>query len=474
MKKVWAFVIIIGLIIAGSILWLSNPFSNNQLLEVIAFVYGYILLSMITLELSPKATYSFEVCIIAFAAVEFGFITVLFTTFFGGIINGLYKIFRGRQVFGAAMLDFFQHVFASLIAAAFTVLMKETLILSSLALTALFLLCFFCVTILLKSFCCTLPRRSGFFRCLTEWFGQSTLAVIGICLTSFFGVIIYQEGHYELLILLFLFLLYGQYIISWLSREHNSNMYLYQMFSMMLKTDLDMIRDMYVNMMPAPRQQWSNLKIAACNLPAAIMSGDFYDFIPINKELYAIVIGDVMGHGTKAAIQMNTAMVGVRALLRSTHSPAKCLTELNKVSNSFLERTQQFCTIFLGIYDSAQNVFRFASGGHPAPFMFRKRGLSDFLKVKGPAIGFLPDYEYKESCCTMEPGDFLFLYTDGLTEAIDSSGNSDSDKIRNFLLSCSSMRNIFGEVHNHIQGLSAEGHDDITFICVEVDEGVAV
>ncbi|MEV8376088.1 SpoIIE family protein phosphatase [Kribbella sp. NPDC056861] len=151
------------------------------------------------------------------------------------------------------------------------------------------------------------------------------------------------------------------------------------------------------------------------------LGGDFYDIFAIDDERWAFFLGDVCGKGPAAAAVTSVARYTLRAA--AMHDPATALNTLNAVLHErYVGGDPRYCTAVFGTLRAdpatGQIAVRFASGGHPPPLLIRADGRSDYLhSLDGTLIGILPDSRFPHTDITLEPGDQLLLYTDGLTEA---------------------------------------------------------
>jgi len=150
--------------------------------------------------------------------------------------------------------------------------------------------------------------------------------------------------------------------------------------------------------------------------PAKEVGGDFYDFFFIDDNKLAIVIADVSGKGIPAAL----FMVKAKTLIKNTAQQGKPLAEVLEIANNLLCEGNDECmfvTVFLGVLEISSGRFIYVNGGHDVP-LIKTGGDFDWLPVQ-PALmpGFLPGTTYEQEETTLQKGDVLFLYTDGVTEA---------------------------------------------------------
>ena len=154
--------------------------------------------------------------------------------------------------------------------------------------------------------------------------------------------------------------------------------------------------------------------------PATMVGGDLYDFAQKGNHLY-FCIGDVSGKGVGSALVMALTKTLFRANVAYYTDPAK-LTEA--VNARLCEETgpTMFVTAFCGFLNLNDGVVRFCNAGHDRPFLLRRDGRVQVLDSKpGIALGVMPRFHYPLQQIRMNPGDAIFLYTDGVTEATDSS-----------------------------------------------------
>ena len=152
-------------------------------------------------------------------------------------------------------------------------------------------------------------------------------------------------------------------------------------------------------------------------LDEAKIGGDFYDVFALDKELYALVVGDVSGKGLAAAAQLATVRNMLRGVLYQYRSAAPALTSLNTVVSAH-DLLIGFVTLFVGLYDARTGTIAYASCGHEPGLVQRASGEAmETLNPTGPPLGAMENAGYEEGEVTLAPGDRLLLYTDGLTEA---------------------------------------------------------
>ena len=204
-----------------------------------------------------------------------------------------------------------------------------------------------------------------------------------------------------------------------------------------METDLRMATELQQALMPStypsiPADIGADAtRLCFCHryLPATLMGGDFFHIARLNDDTAAVCICDVMGHGVRAALI--TAML--RAMIE-THAaeaidPGRLLTQLNSEYTRILKQagTLVFVTVLYCVIDIRMQNARFARAGHP-PLLQARRGSGEVQTITnggdstGPAIGIIPDAQFKTMEAKLAPGDFLLFYTDGIIEVEASDG----------------------------------------------------
>ena len=147
------------------------------------------------------------------------------------------------------------------------------------------------------------------------------------------------------------------------------------------------------------------------------VSGDFYDFIPLNETQIGLVLGDVKGNGIPAALLMVMIRTALR-LLCHEHEEDTPASILKRVNDLVVRDTEAdlFATMVYGILDIANSTFTYSNGGHCYPFHWKHTGEMGVLKTEGMLIGAFEEATFSSDICELSPGDILVFYTDGITE----------------------------------------------------------
>jgi sigma-B regulation protein RsbU (phosphoserine phosphatase) len=143
------------------------------------------------------------------------------------------------------------------------------------------------------------------------------------------------------------------------------------------------------------------------------LGGDCYDFMPLADNRLAMVVGDASGKGLAAALMIANVQASLRtaALLEVVNHQA--------YTSSLADR---YATLFYGVFEGATRTLRYVNAGHNPPVVLRHNGSIDWLKIGGAPVGMFPDSNYEESVVQLSGGDRVIVYSDGVIEAADRSG----------------------------------------------------
>jgi len=241
-----------------------------------------------------------------------------------------------------------------------------------------------------------------------------------------------------------------------------------------IERELEIARDIQKSMVPKTFPAFperSEFDIFATLVPAREVGGDFYDFFYFDDDHICVAIGDVSGKGVPAALFMAVSRTLHRVIASETADPGEILSRLNRD----LCRDNDACmfvTLFCGVLDIRTGRLHYSNGGHDLPLLVGAGGVRPIEKAGGPALGLLDTVTYTSGSVDLLPGDRLFLFTDGVTEAEDTEGDFfGSNRIETFL--ATRAEPTLEETVEHLVeevGLFAAGapqSDDITILALE-------
>ncbi len=187
-----------------------------------------------------------------------------------------------------------------------------------------------------------------------------------------------------------------------------------------IQESLETARKIQCSMLPqnfAPFAQRFAVDLYAQLLPAKEVGGDLYDCFPIDADRLCLLIGDVSDKGVPAALFMAMAKTLLRATAQQGLPPHEILERVNATLSQENDQCM-FLTLFLGIFHRETGTLTYANAGHNPPYRLREEP-SPLPRASGPALGVFEEVSYCTQSCTLGPREGLFLYTDGITEAMD-------------------------------------------------------
>jgi len=203
----------------------------------------------------------------------------------------------------------------------------------------------------------------------------------------------------------------------------------------LMESEFNQASDIQRNLLPTEIPTCPGYELAGSNLPCRAVGGDYYDFLPYTDGRMGLVVGDVSGKGLPAALMMSSLQARVHMLVETSPDPASAVEALNR---NFAPRCPmgKFITLFYGLLDPATGQMLYANAGHNYPLLIRADGAVEQLRGNGMVLGIQPHSQYQAYQVDLELGDVLVLFSDGVTEARDRTGEEFGDeRLAHFLLS---------------------------------------
>ena len=242
--------------------------------------------------------------------------------------------------------------------------------------------------------------------------------------------------------------------------------------------ELDVATGIQASMLPCifpPFPDRPEFDIYATMTPAKEVGGDFYDFFMVDNDHLAVVIADVSGKGIPAALFMMTSKTLIKTLAQTGLAPAQVFTEANtRLSEN--NDAGMFVTAWMGVLEISTGRFVYVNAGHNPP-LIRKAG-EDFQFLKSRAAFVLAGMEgirYRQEEALFSPGDLLYIYTDGVTEATDLEDRLYGDERLRRVLNAQKTQNlaaILRAVKQDVDAFAtgAPQFDDITMLALRFDK----
>lgn len=189
-----------------------------------------------------------------------------------------------------------------------------------------------------------------------------------------------------------------------------------------IEKELDIAANLQRCLFPAVLPEIDRFDLALKFRPVEKVSGDFFDFIFYDRDLFAFVFADVSGHGVPAALYSAMVKTAISSVRTSGPVPSEFMGEVN----SFLIGSQKrmsynYVTIFYGLFDLAAETLTYCNAGIPSPAVMRADGSYQFLDPNSPFVGIFENSVYRNESVKIVPGDRLIFYTDGVFELTGSN-----------------------------------------------------
>jgi phosphoserine phosphatase RsbU/P len=242
-----------------------------------------------------------------------------------------------------------------------------------------------------------------------------------------------------------------------------------------IQQDLTIARNIQQAILPKvfpPFPGRKEFDIYASMTAAKEVGGDFFDFFLIDKERLGFVIGDVSGKGVPAAIFMAVSRTLLKATAVKGLLPGECLAYVNDLLCPE-SVSSMFVTIFYGILNTSTGEIEYANGGHNPPYAIcSEGGITELELTGGMALGLMEEMKYRSKTIKLNPGDTLFLFTDGVTEAFNIEDNLYSDARLERMLGefralevTDLVKEVIKDVHEYSTGVQQS--DDITVMAIK-------
>jgi serine phosphatase RsbU (regulator of sigma subunit) len=244
-----------------------------------------------------------------------------------------------------------------------------------------------------------------------------------------------------------------------------------------LEEELRIARQIQMSLLPQHDVELHGLRVAALCLPAAEVGGDYYDLLPLSDKRLGVLVADVSGKGTSAALYMAELKGLVLSLSRIYDSPARLLAEANRILADNLD-SRSFITMTYAVVDLQAGRMRFARAGHnPLIRLEAKSGRTQILAPPGMGLGLDRGEHFErvleEAEVPLETGDLLVFFTDGLSEAMNPQAELFGEqRLRDVIAGAEGLSSeelkerILGEIRTFV-GAAAQ-HDDMTLVILKV------
>lgn len=239
-----------------------------------------------------------------------------------------------------------------------------------------------------------------------------------------------------------------------------------------LEEELNVARQIQMQLLPRRLPSGDNFEIAAFTHPSRQVGGDYYDIVEMTDRCLGIVIADVSGKGVGAAILASQLQATLRAEARSHRAPERVLTNTNElIADS--TATDRFATLVFAEFNPERCALTYCNAGHNYPIVMRQDGRHELLTTGGLLLGVARSAEYQVGEVNLQGGDLILFYTDGVSEIQSPDGEEfGEDRLIEFLcdhrhLSPDDIKNrLVREVTQF--SLGAIGFDDMTMVILKI------
>lgn len=243
---------------------------------------------------------------------------------------------------------------------------------------------------------------------------------------------------------------------------------------MFVQKELDVAAQIQAALLPKtfpPYPDRKEVDVFAVMEPARQVGGDFYDFFWVDQDHLGFVIGDVAGKGVPAAILMAVTRTLLKAAGMRGYAPEDCMRDVNLILSTE-SAPEMFVTGIYGVLDTRNGAVRYANAGHNPPYrLASERQVETLTHRGGLVLGIVPETTYSAAKVDLAPGETLFLFTDGVTEAMDPERALFSEeRLEEFLRGAAgaSPDALCAGLQERIAAFTAGAaqHDDITMLAL--------
>jgi len=264
----------------------------------------------------------------------------------------------------------------------------------------------------------------------------------------------------------------GQVAIAWRNDQQLTGL----LESREHERELEIAKTIQMGLLPASVPHVGAIDLAGLCVPAHQVGGDYYDFIGHGDQALDLIVADVSGHNIGSALIMAETRTFIQSQATTLTQPHQMLEALNHFFYNDLTRAELFVTMFYMQYLPENHQLRYASAGHNKPLLWRKSDNStSWLDAEGLILGIKPQVTFEQVTTSLQPGDILVLYTDGVTEAENAGGEFfGEEQLEKLVRRCTglSAEEIINAILQQIRTFSGHHHfkDDISLVVLKILE----
>ena len=188
-----------------------------------------------------------------------------------------------------------------------------------------------------------------------------------------------------------------------------------------IQAQLEIARHVQLELLPDNDPIIDNFDVSAYVFPAEEVSGDYYDWVRVFDDQIGIVVADAVGKGIPAALLMSFLRASLRSCVQIGYAPHIAFSKVSSLLRDSIE-DNQFITAIYGILDSTNKTFVFSNAGHNPPLLMKPDGEYRYVEYGDMPLGMFDDLHYHQHFIRFEAGQVMVIYTDGITEAANPTG----------------------------------------------------
>lgn len=244
-----------------------------------------------------------------------------------------------------------------------------------------------------------------------------------------------------------------------------------------LEDELKLAQEIQKKLLPKDAPKLNDYEMAATNIPTKYVGGDYFDYFPIDANRYVLTVADVSGKGVSAALLMSNLQATLHAMMTADVPLENIVARINNFVHANTNY-DKFITFFVGVLDVATHSFTYVNGGHNPPYLFRKNEQAELrfqlLEKGGLILGMFPNAPYEAETVTLQSGDVLLMYTDGVSEAMNAQEEEFSERRMEEAVRCRlalpgvSAMGLIDAITNEVKQFTAgvPQTDDITLLAL--------
>jgi hypothetical protein len=245
-----------------------------------------------------------------------------------------------------------------------------------------------------------------------------------------------------------------------------------------MKRDLQIAKEIQTWLLPANPPAIPGLQIAFATRPANTVAGDYYDVFPRaggdgSPPKYLIAVADVAGKSIPAALLMATVQASLKTLAVTTLDVGELVARMNQYACTNSQEGRRFTTAFVAEFDPEARSLTYVNAGHNPPILRRVSGAMERLERGGVPLGILESSQYGSATVTLQPGDWVAMFSDGVVEAENARKEEYGEERLIFNLQSGTaqtpsvlLQRIMGDIDNFVG--AAPQHDDVTCMLLKI------